>query len=530
MPVYRDFTITVNGGRGAYTVEARGPDEIGVPPAPLDWPVSYFTEFERIQAGEAPTRAQMQELGTRLFDALLPRRVARALSRSYDELPASEALRLKLAIRPPELNILPWELLYDPDEEIFLAARLTSPIVRLVESGIPQVGRLARHPLRILYIQSTPSDLPTLDMAASEEALRSALGEQAEITTIRAATPAALRQAIRQPYHILHYDGHALFDAEAQTGYLCLEDESGNTHTVSSEMLAATLDGSSLRLVVLAACQSGMDSGRKRFAGIAQQLMKSSNLPAAIAMQFSVPDSAAIAFTTGFYAGLADGYPVDAAVTEGRKAILETQGGDPFGSPDWATPVLFLRTQNSAIFDTETETALMSQEKTSPNRNDETPRESASGGIHIGTGATIHGDVFTGSKKTGVSIGSINNVSGGQLNIAGGDIHQGQPATGEMTIGQAFDRLAEKLNSMPEGPGKMMANTAVQGLKAEADKGEQAEEKNVDQWFSFLAQMAPDVLEVAAATFVNPIAGLGMAFKKIAEKASSEKTKSREAK
>jgi hypothetical protein len=92
-------------------------------------------------------------------------------------------------------------------------------------------------------------------------------------------------------------------------------------------------------------------------------------------------------------------------------------------------------------------------------------------------------------------------------------------ASGALTLTQAFERLAQKVNALPEGPAKAMATTAVQGLKTEAEKGEAAEEKNVQQWFGFLAQMAPDILEVAAATFVNPIAGLGVAFKKIAEKA-----------
>jgi hypothetical protein len=41
--------------------------------------------------------------------------------------------------------------------------------------------------------------------------------------------------------------------------------------------------------------------------------------------------------------------PVEAAVTEGRKAILEAVGGDPFAAPDWATPVLFMRTRDGNI-------------------------------------------------------------------------------------------------------------------------------------------------------------------------------------
>ena len=164
-------------------------------------------------------------------------------------------------------------------------------------------------------------------MEKSEKALSEALGSKAEITSIRAARPDQLQQMLRQDFHILHYDGHAYFSEEQKAGAICLEDENKNTHQVSGETLASYLDGSSIRLVVLAACQSGMDSPEKRFSGIAQGLLKTSSLPAAVAMQFSVRDDAAIAFNRGFYGASGDGYPVEASVVEGRKAILQVSGG-----------------------------------------------------------------------------------------------------------------------------------------------------------------------------------------------------------
>jgi hypothetical protein len=43
---------------------------------------------------------------------------------------------------------------------------------------------------------------------------------------------------------------------------------------------------------------------------------------AVVAMQFPISDSAATEFTGDFYGALADGLPVDQAVTSGRKALL----------------------------------------------------------------------------------------------------------------------------------------------------------------------------------------------------------------
>jgi hypothetical protein len=351
MPAYQDFFVTVSGSQGDYTVEARGPGEISVSPLPftLKEGDELREELDRIREGQAPSRDRMESIGGLLHRALFTGRIGHAFARAHDGLPEGANLRLKLAIRPPELNSLPWELLYDPDRNYFLAARLTCPIVRFIESDTP-VGQLsAPSPLRVLYVQAQPGDRTPLDLTASEKALRQALGASAEITVVRAATASALRESLHHPYHILHYDGHAFFDPERGEGYLCLEDQWGETHLVSGEMLAAYLAGTTVRLVVLMACETAMDSSQKRFSGIAHHLMRSSSLPAAAAMQFDIEDRAAIAFTRGFYGALADDYPVDAATVEGRKAILETRGGDPFATSAWATPVLFMRSTDGDI-------------------------------------------------------------------------------------------------------------------------------------------------------------------------------------
>ena len=69
--------------------------------------------------------------------------------------------------------------------------------------------------------------------------------------------------------------------------------------------------------------------------------MHASNLPAVVANQWSAYDDATLAFIRGFYQALADAYPVDAAVIEGRRAILDLEvPGAPtgFDAADWAAP------------------------------------------------------------------------------------------------------------------------------------------------------------------------------------------------
>lgn len=90
-------------------------------------------------------------------------------------------------------------------------------------------------------------------------------------------------------------------------------------------------------------------------------------------------------------------------------------------------------------------------------------------------------------------------------------------------IDEIFRTLYEKVDSLADEKTKKQVEEAIKGLKAEACKGEKANQKAINKWFIFLAKMAPDIFEVVVATFINPIKGLSTAFKKIAEQASKPK-------
>ena len=414
IPKYEDFFLTVDGTPGNYTIEAQGPNEVRVPPVPFVFHETEELRFElnRVKSGYGPSRERMQMLGETLFKALFPYEILPAFMGAKTGLPQGTHLRLKLIVRPAALSHLPWELTYDILDKTFIAARISRPIVRYVEQGTPPASLLARRPLRVLYLQANPEDTTPLDTAAGEQALRQALGTAGEVTSVHAATPAALRDVLREgAHHVLHYDGHGAF--EGDSGYLCLHDAGGRTHKLSGEMLATYLDGSSIRLVLLSACETAVDSKEKRFSGIAQQLMRTTRLPAAVAMQYVIPDASAIAFTGEFYKALVDDYPVDAAVVEGRKAILETLGGDPFAAPDWATLVLFMRVQDGDILSSEEEGTQMSDEK-----RDRRPSVDTGGGAYIGGNVTVGGDFVDGDKIVhGDTFHMSGDFRGANLNI-----------------------------------------------------------------------------------------------------------------
>jgi tetratricopeptide (TPR) repeat protein len=149
-------------------------------------------------------------------------------------------------------------------------------------------------------------------------------------------------------YHIFHFIGHGGFDQQANDGVLMLEDDEGRGRAVSGQYLGTLLrNHRPLRSTLLNACEGARSSRSDPFSGTAQSLMQQ-GIPAVIAMQFEITDEAAIAFTREFYAAVADGEPIDAAMVEARAAIYAQ--GDNI---EWGTPVLYLRSPDGRIFDIE---------------------------------------------------------------------------------------------------------------------------------------------------------------------------------
>lgn len=352
---YTDFELIVNEGSGGYTVEARGPQQISIEPMPLPIDLlSTLTEREfaqalvQLQRGYAPSVGQMQKIGALLFDALMPPPIRSAYARTQSGLETRTSLRLRLNIRPAQLAGLPWELLFDHSQNHFLATRRTQPIVRFLDSAHPVAQLRIDGPLSVLLLQAQPIGLAPLSLEKSAKALEETLGRRADIYVLANATPAKLRETLqKKKFHILHYDGHGFFDQVERRGVLALENEQKRVHPISGEQLANYLSGTQIRLVVLSACQSAQDSMQQRFVGVAQHLMRSSHLPAVVAMQFAIPDHSAIAFNRGFYGALANGFPVDAALADGRMAIQEVTGAR---SPDWATPLILMRSEKGRLW------------------------------------------------------------------------------------------------------------------------------------------------------------------------------------
>ena len=304
----------------------------------------------RVESTELSTA---KSFGAALFNAVFSGDVRACLRSSVDEAKREAGgIRVRLRLADPALADLPWEFLYVQSVNRFLALSVRTPLVRYMD--LPEVLQpiAVSPPIRVLAMISSPTDYPSLDVEGEWQRLNDALADLIKAGTLslermEEATLAALQRRLRRSkYHIFHFVGHGEFDQTLHEGVLLLEREKHRGHRVGSQYLGMLLhDHESLRVAVLNACKGARSSKQDPFAGSAQTLVQQ-GIPAVIAMQFEIADDVAQTFAHEFYGALANSYPIDAAVTEARKAIF-AMGREV----EWATPVLYLRAPDGRIFD-----------------------------------------------------------------------------------------------------------------------------------------------------------------------------------
>jgi len=338
---YREFDLRLaRTGDDKLEVEIISPhsgDGRGIAPIPV-----YTTAS--IESGQG---ASLQQIGEEIGQALFPEEVRRRFETSlHDATKAGEDLRVRLRFHDKGLANIPWEAARL--DEDYLALRPATPLVRYVPASEPPRKLSIRGPVHVLGIMSSPLDQAPLAVDEEKACLEQALeplikSGRLRLTWLEKATTPALQEALRRNAHVVHYIGHGDYDAENQEGELLFEDESSATSSVKASWLATLLRDSGVCLAFLNACKTGHAAG-----GVAEVLVRR-EVPAALGMQVSVRDDVATAFSETFYAALVDGWPVDAAVVEGRKAIVNVLNNNP-DQPDWIHPVLYMRAPDGVLF------------------------------------------------------------------------------------------------------------------------------------------------------------------------------------
>jgi hypothetical protein len=331
---YQDFDLLIEpGAPGSYRARVlRSPTgESG--PAQFTLPFSKL-ELEnfllRVTGGRSrkrgpgrPENAPLKEFGGKLYGAVFQDELREILQRSLTLTRAQQVgMRLRLRLGDvPELAELPWEFLYDPRNNRFLAQSRRTPLVRYLDLPNPPLPLSVEGPLRLLVLISNPDSSDYLPLNGEGEwgMLTGALArQQAEGRVIIERLPAnmvMLRQRLRQQeFHVVHFIGHGRYRADWGAGVLVMEDRAGRPQEVTGEELGGLLNEyDQTRMAVLNACEGARSDTNDPFAGVAQSLIQQ-GLTAVVAMQFEITDDAAVIFAREFYGATADGYPVEAAL------------------------------------------------------------------------------------------------------------------------------------------------------------------------------------------------------------------------
>ncbi len=386
MDEYADLDIVIQDapiGGAAYPVSAsyagqRAASSLILDPAASPWPE---WQARLADALEAPGAAFLHQVGSALYQALFRDEIARLWLIAQAELDAGHipGVRVRLAMDPPAIAALPWELLYDDRRQRSIACRPQHPLVR----AVGRVGQIPPQrdisltlPLRVLFVAPQETGLDWgRELSVVQNAL-ARLDGRAELRPLTGKVTLAHFSDVLgewQP-HVVHFVTHGDFDGVY--GWLMFSPSEGDPGAgwTRSDQLRTLLDarGESVRLVMLGACQSAQTSprelpaaaqrmrpfvvaaalrpqaGSRLLAGLGPALIQA-GVPAVIGMQYETRDEAAVAFTRALYRGLLEPRrpgQVDAAVADAR-AELEARWPD---QQAYAAPVLFLNAPHGRLF------------------------------------------------------------------------------------------------------------------------------------------------------------------------------------
>lgn len=347
---FETFTITIAKSAETCRIEAQGPDHITRCDTKQLLPIDNWLTpearqtLDKLKSNDA-TPEQIKDLGRELFHGVFTPSIAEAyaLVKAWARR-TGKRYRVSLVVELEELARIPWEAMYDDTEEVWLATQSTSPLVRKFPAKTAGTSLKVSGPLHILFVGAA-------DLAMAKEVFDkidqylAPLKKQGKVQFDFLNDPdaRAFKQALEKGgYHILYFAGHGRSDGiylKNKQKFIC------------SKQLADMIEGQSIRLVFLHACDTATDENENQLLdGVAQTLVQRTSLPAIVAMQYSVYDtSTASNFAAPFFNSLAGFNPVDKAFADARPDLRNR---------DALAPVLYLQVKDGAFFVRDTTIAL----------------------------------------------------------------------------------------------------------------------------------------------------------------------------
>lgn len=278
-----------------------------------------------------------------------------------------QVLRLRLGLKDPRLQQLPWEVLHAGDRPLATGTDVTfsryHADIRQGRDGKAIVTMESPQPLRILMVIASPEDQERLELKREVHHLRAELhplrsggrsgpGGVAEaassmdvqLTILEQPGRTELTQALEQGnYQVLHYAGHSNLGNAGGDLYL-VSRQTGLTERLSGEDLAGLLVNNGVKLAVFNSCRGAYTTSEEPETGwqeqnLAQALVNR-GVPGILAMAERIPDDVAITFTRLLYRNLKQGHPIDLSLNRTRQGLISAYGSHQFY---WALPILYMQ-------------------------------------------------------------------------------------------------------------------------------------------------------------------------------------------
>ncbi|MBI4675161.1 MAG: CHAT domain-containing protein [Chloroflexi bacterium] len=282
---------------------------------------------------------EMQMIGTLLYRRLFPPTIYQALyaTQRYARRQGL-TVRLKL-ILDRALNQLPWEYLFDPKANQFLALEQRLAIVRHLELPAGSLNPFAEELALALFVPGVTdrSGAPALETGSAFSEGNADLAIPSHLRA-RKLSLDDLEHAngLFSNQQILHIEAEAGRDPASGQYALQIGVEEAAPRWVSFESVAKWLRANpTIQLVVLDA-SVGSGATTREMQGLASALVAQQIVPAVVTLQFPIPALLRAGFWRGFYGALARGNALDLAMTEGRQAIAALNG-----VWEWGAPVLY---------------------------------------------------------------------------------------------------------------------------------------------------------------------------------------------
>ena len=222
MKVHNEITVVVSQNKVKATAKggAVGTGNVHLDPLRL----ATIRVFEDLLLDDQfHNRRLMEVLGQHLFKGIFDVDVEKLVNDKLNEV-KKERLRLQLqfdADVDPVIVSLPWEFLYPPTRQDFLATDVNLVLSRYMELGTDrQVFEADARPLRILVVISRPSDERTVlakDVVKEIENLT-----DVSVKVVDPPTLKSIEDALKQhDPHILHFIGHGKYIAPKRPATCC---------------------------------------------------------------------------------------------------------------------------------------------------------------------------------------------------------------------------------------------------------------------------------------------------------------------